>query len=197
MGEKTNSGLTMLYKKILRLVNFCSMLIVLGGCSGGLFPLTPAQIEQKVEVTGLSFDKKVKYTGPTIHSRGKRSSIEDIQLTRLYAERSKVSDEIEYFVLADIMYPRGVRYYRRARFEDSSWVHLKKIKNAKEQCVTKNCYKTYSVRFPVKLSRLVGHSRLDFRLESFTGLENVFSIPRKHIEGFILATKKHRRHHSS
>lgn len=180
-------------RQLARVLFIATTMLVVTGCASGLFRFSPNHIARQVEIKGQYFDKAIKYTGPTIYSRGKRSVAEDIHLVRLYAERSKASGEVKYFVLADVLYPSGFRFYQRATFGDSSSTPVKTLWFAENPCTGKRCNKIYSVRFPVELPWLLNQPKLDFRLESFTGKTNVFSIPRNHIEGFVIATKKHRK----
>lgn len=166
-----------------------SFILLLMGCA------TPcdyslSKIENSVKVTGQYFDKNIKFTGLTIESRGGRSSPQDVHLTRLYAEKSKKTGEVKYYVLADVLYPSGLRYYRRAIFADASSARLDTLWFADNPCEGSGCYNKYSVRFPVDLSRMLVQPQLDFRLETLTGKQNTFSICRPLVEGFILATRK-------
>ena len=176
---------------LIRVITLAALIIVVSGCASGLFQYSPNYIARQVEITGQQFDRAIQYTGPTIHSRGFRSFPEDIHLVRLYAERSKHSGELSYFVSADVLYDSGLRFYRKARFDDSSSVVVKTLWFADKTCIDKPCKKTYSVRFPVELSRLLNRPELNFRLETLSGKTNAFSIPRNHIEGFVIATKKY------
>lgn len=180
-------------RQLTRVLLIATTMLVVSGCASGLFHFSPNHIARQVEIKGQYFDKVIKYTGPTVYSRGKRSVPEDIHLARLYAERSKASGEVRYFVLADVLYPSGLRFYQRATFGDSSSAPVKTLWFAENPCTGKRCNKIYSVRFPVELPWLLNQPKLDFRLESFTGKMNAFSIPRNHIEGFVIATKKHRK----
>ena len=136
-------------RPLIRILSIAATMLVVSGCASGLFKFSPNYIARQVEIKGLQFDQAIKYTGPTIQSRGASSFPEDIQLARLYAERSKATNEVSYYVLADVLYPSGLRYYQRATFGDSSSTPVKTLWFADNPCIGQRCNKSYSVRFPV------------------------------------------------
>lgn len=177
----------------IRTLLIASVMLLATGCAFNVSKYSPDEISRLVEMEGVKFDKTIRYTGLTIESKGERSSVEDIHLTRLYAERSKTTGKVNFYVQADVLNPSGMRYYRQARFNDSSSVRVKTLWFAQNPCTGRNCYKRYFMRFPVDLTRLLKKPKLEFRLESLTGKTNVFTIPRNHIEGFVIAIKQHQK----
>lgn len=163
-----------------------ALVFTMTGCA-----LSPKHIARQVQITGDKYDSHIKYTGPKISAKGKRSYPSDLQLVFLYAERSRKTNEVSYFVRADVLYPSGWRFYRKVSFADSSQRDIDTLWSAKNPCGKPKCLKIYSARFPVTLDRLFNRPELEFRLETITGKTNEFSIPRRYIEGFVLAVKGH------
>lgn len=178
----------MLVGRLASKMAFVFVLSTVSGCGTTLLNYSACDIQQLVEVSGNEFESTVKYLGPVILSEGERSAKQDVQSLRLYAERAKRTGRIKYYVLTDVRYPKGFRYYRKASFDDSTQVSVKTKWFAENPCSGRHCLKNYSAQLPVSLNRMLNSQELKFRLESVTGQNNVFTVPRNHMEGFIQAT---------
>lgn len=174
-----------------RLANsLCVVVLALAAssCATNPWSVNACDIEKRVEISGAEFESSIKYLGPPVRSAGWRSSIDDIHFARLYAERSRRTNNVNYFVKIEIKYAKGWRYYRRAIFADSSKTAVDTQWFAEDSCSGEGCLKVYALQVPVTFERLISEPQLRFKLESITGESNVFTIPRHHIEGFIQAT---------
>lgn len=162
------------------------VLLSLAGCATNYANVAPSEVAKAIEVTDSSFDADITYTGPQAFSETRRGIFVDYETVRLAVVKNKKSGAVKYGVYVSILYSFEWRFYKSASLRDGTQVQIKNLSRQVNACTSGGgCIHTEELVFIIDPARLRSGGNLEFRLNSTNGTENIITIQRSYIEGFL------------
>lgn len=161
-------------------------LALLSGCATNYGTVAPSEVSKAIEVKDSSFDADITYTGPQVMSETRRGLFVDNETARLAAVKNKKTGAVNYAVYVRVLYSFDWRFYKSVSFRDGMQAEVKNVSQRVNACTSGGgCIHTEELVFVVDLAKLKAAGDLEFRLNAKNGTENIITLPRGYINGFL------------
>jgi hypothetical protein len=165
-------------------------LLFVTGCATNYGVVPSEEVAGAIEVKDSEFDSSVQFAGPQAFSDTRRGIFVDNEAIRLVAAQDKQTGVVSYGIYVRILYSQGWRFYNSVSFTDATRVEAPNVSREVNGCTGIGCIHTEEFVVPVELSRLEGDGDLVVRVNSRNGVENIISIPRSYIQGFLMSVRE-------
>ena len=160
--------------------------LAISACATNYASKPASEVAKAVTVKDSQFDSSAAYIAPLTLSTTKRGLFTDNESVQLVAMQDKKSKQVTFRLAVRIMYSFDWRFYESASFNDGSRVDSINTKREVDACNSLGCIHTEELVFPIDKTRLADAGSLTFRLNSKAGAENIITIPKNYIDGFLL-----------
>jgi hypothetical protein len=175
--------------KILTTLAFACFL--LGGCATNYATAPSSEVSKAIEIKDSSFDSDITYTGPQAFSETRRGLFVDNETVRLAAVKNKTTGAVNFAMYVRILYSFEWRFYNSVSFRDGKQGEIKNVSRQVNSCTAGGgCIHTEEFVFLVGIEQLRSRGNLEFRVNAKNGAENIISIPRTYIDGFLKGLPK-------
>jgi hypothetical protein len=159
---------------------------LLGGCATNFATAPSSEVSRAIEIKDSSFDADITYTGPQAFSETRRGLFVDNETVRLAAVKNKKTGTVNFAVYVRILYPFEWRFYNSVSFRDGKQGEIRNVSRQVNSCTAGGgCIHTEEFVFLVGMDQLRSRGNLEFRVNAKNGTENIISIPRNYIDGFL------------
>lgn len=161
------------------------------GCATNYANAPSSEVSNAIEVKDSSFDADITYTGPQAFSETRRGLFVDNETIRLAAVKNKKTGAVNFAVYARILYSFEWRFYNSVSFSDGKQAEVKNVSRRVNSCTAGGgCIHTEEFVFLVDINQLKGGGNLEFRANAKNGTENIISIQKTYIDGFLKGLPK-------
>ena len=171
--------------KKFRYIWLLPLTLLLMSCATNYATKSAAEVGAALETHTSEFDSLVGFRGPPVFSSTRRGLFVDNETTRLAAAKDKKSGKSVVLIEFSIIYPMSWRFYNSVSFQDSTKIEPTEVARSADACGGMGCVFKESFAVPVEVSKLEAPGEFKFRVNSKKGVENVITLQRSYIDGFL------------
>lgn len=175
--------------KRFRYIWLLPLVLALPGCATNYATKSAAEVGAALEVKNSEFDSVAMYAGPPVYSTTRRGLFVDNETVRLAAATDKKSGKAVVFIYVKILYPVDWRFYNSISLKDSSRVEAESVSRSVDACGGMGCLYTEEFSVPINPIKLGVSGEFQFRVNSKNGTENVITLQRSYITGFLQSVR--------
>ena len=161
------------------------------GCATNFANKAPTEVANALMVKNSEFDEKITYIGPQAFSETRRGIFVDNEVIQLIAVKDKKTNQVSYLVYTRIMYSSNWRFYNSISLENGTQLATSQQNRKVNTCTGAGCIFTEEFTFPIDRASLNISGSFKYRANSKSGAENIITINKSYIDGFLLALKRH------